>query len=63
MHLDPRALRVIQLARMKPAIAAPFALFVALGLVLAREPSIRAQAEIERERQLESRHVDLFVEL
>jgi uncharacterized protein (DUF58 family) len=45
------------------AIAAPFALFVALGLVLAREPSIRAQSELERERQLESRHVDLIVEL
>ena len=45
------------------AIAAPFALFVALGLVLAREPSIRAEGEIERERQLEGRHVDLFVEL
>jgi uncharacterized protein (DUF58 family) len=45
------------------AIAAPFAVFVALGLVLAREPSIRAWSEIERERQLESRHVDLSVEL
>jgi uncharacterized protein (DUF58 family) len=45
------------------AIAAPFALFVALGLVLARAPSIRALAEIERERQLEGRHVDLFVEV
>jgi uncharacterized protein (DUF58 family) len=45
------------------AIAAPFALFVGLGLVLARAPSIRTQAEIERERQLEGRHVDLFVEL
>ena len=45
------------------AIAAPFALFVALGLVLARAPSIRAGAEIERERQLEGRHVDLFVEV
>ena len=45
------------------AIAAPFALFVGLGLVHARAPSVRAQSEIERERQLESRHVDLFVEL
>jgi uncharacterized protein (DUF58 family) len=45
------------------AIAAPFALFVGLGLVRARAPSVRAQAEIERERQVESRHVDLFVEL
>jgi uncharacterized protein (DUF58 family) len=45
------------------AIAAPFALFTALGLVLARAPSIRAEAEIERERQLEGRHVDLFVEV
>jgi uncharacterized protein (DUF58 family) len=45
------------------AIAAPFALFVALGLVLARAPTIRAQAEIERERQLEGRHVDLFLEI
>jgi uncharacterized protein (DUF58 family) len=45
------------------AIAAPFAVFVALGLVLARDPSIRAWSEIERERQLESRHVDLSVEL
>jgi uncharacterized protein (DUF58 family) len=45
------------------AIAAPFALFVALGLVLAAAPSIRAQAEIDRERQIEGRHVDLFLEL
>jgi uncharacterized protein (DUF58 family) len=45
------------------AIAAPFALFVALGLVVAREPSLRIHSELERERQLESRHVDLFVEL
>jgi uncharacterized protein (DUF58 family) len=45
------------------AIAAPFALFVALGLVVAREPLIRAHSELERERQLESRQVDLFIEL
>ena len=45
------------------AIASPFALFVALGLLFAREPSIRAETEIDRERQLETRHVDLFVEL
>jgi uncharacterized protein (DUF58 family) len=45
------------------AIAAPFALFVALGLVLAAAPSIRARAEIDRERQIEGRHVDLYVEL
>ena len=45
------------------AIAAPFALFVGLGLVHARAPSVRAHSEIERERQLEGRHVDLFVEL
>ena len=30
------------------AIAAPFALFVGLGLVYARAPSVRAQSEIER---------------
>ena len=45
------------------AIAAPFALFVALGLVLARSPSVTAHAELERERQLEGRRVDMFVEV
>jgi uncharacterized protein (DUF58 family) len=45
------------------AIAAPFALFAALALVFARSPSLTARSEIVRERQLEGRHVDLFLEL
>ena len=45
------------------AIAAPFALFVAIALVAAKPPSVRASSEIARERQLEGRHVDLFLEL
>jgi uncharacterized protein (DUF58 family) len=45
------------------AIAAPFALFAALSLVSAGAPSLRAISEIARERQLEGRRVDLFLEL
>ena len=45
------------------AIAAPFALFAALSLASANEPSLRAISEIARERQLEGRRVDLFLEL
>jgi uncharacterized protein (DUF58 family) len=45
------------------AIAAPFALFAALSLVSANAPSLRAISELARERQLEGRRVDLFLEL
>jgi uncharacterized protein (DUF58 family) len=45
------------------AIAAPFALFAALALVSANAPSLRAISELARERQLEGRRVDLFLEL
>ena len=45
------------------AIAAPFALFAALSLVRAGAPSLTASSEIARERQLEGRRVDLFLEL
>jgi uncharacterized protein (DUF58 family) len=45
------------------AIAAPFALFVALGLVVAVSPTVTAPSEIARERQLEGREVELYVEL
>jgi uncharacterized protein (DUF58 family) len=45
------------------AVSAPFALFVALALVRASPPVVRASSELDRERQLEGRTVDLHVEL
>ena len=45
------------------AIAAPFALYVALALVFAKPPLVTAHSEIARERQLEGRQVELFLEL
>ena len=45
------------------AIAAPFALYAALALVRAQAPVVKASSEIPRERQLEGRTVDLFIEL
>jgi uncharacterized protein (DUF58 family) len=45
------------------AIAAPFALFVALALVFAKPPVLKASSEVARDRQLEGRVVDLFLEL
>jgi uncharacterized protein (DUF58 family) len=45
------------------ALAAPFALVTAVGLWLARSPSIDAEAELERERVLEREEVELRVSL
>ncbi|MEP6909145.1 MAG: DUF58 domain-containing protein [Actinomycetota bacterium] len=45
------------------ALAAPFAVFVGVGLALARRPELRAFAELERDRQLEGRHVGLELEV
>jgi uncharacterized protein (DUF58 family) len=45
------------------ALAAPFAIFVALGLALMRPVEIRAPAELDLERQLEERHVKLLLEV
>jgi uncharacterized protein (DUF58 family) len=45
------------------ALAAPFAVLVALGIALSRPPELRAHSEIDRERQLEGRHVGLSLEL
>jgi uncharacterized protein (DUF58 family) len=45
------------------ALAAPFAAFVLIGLTLARPPQLRAIVELDRERQIEGRHVDIDVEL
>jgi uncharacterized protein (DUF58 family) len=44
-------------------LAAPFALVTALGLWLARSPSIDAEVELERERALEDEEVELRVAL
>ena len=45
------------------AVSAPFALYVALALVRASPPSVTARSELARERQLEGRTVDLYLEL
>ena len=45
------------------AIAAPFAVFVGVGLALARRPELRIFAELERERQIEGRHVGVELEV
>jgi uncharacterized protein (DUF58 family) len=45
------------------AMAAPFALFVGVGLALTRPVEIRAPAELDLERQLEERHVKLLMEV
>ena len=45
------------------ALAAPFAVFVALGLALARRVEVRAVSELDFERQLEGRHVTLQLEV
>ena len=45
------------------ALAAPFAVLVGVGLVLARRPVLRMHVELDRERQLEDRHVNLDLEL
>lgn len=45
------------------AIAAPFALFVALGLLVAKEPAVIAHLELDRDRQLEGRQVQVSLEL
>ena len=45
------------------ALAAPFALFVAVGLALAQRPELKVHVELDRERQLEDRHVALELEL
>jgi uncharacterized protein (DUF58 family) len=45
------------------ALAAPFAVTAATGLVLVRRPSIDAQVELERERALEGEEVEVRVSL
>ncbi|MEK6274836.1 MAG: DUF58 domain-containing protein [Actinomycetota bacterium] len=45
------------------ALAAPFALLVGIGVLLAQPPELRMDAELDRERQLEDRHVALDLEL
>ena len=45
------------------ALAAPFALFVGVGLALMRPVEIRVQAELDLERQLEERSVQLLLEV
>ena len=45
------------------AVAAPFAVFVGVGLTLARAPELRVTTDLDRERQLESRIVQADVEL
>jgi uncharacterized protein (DUF58 family) len=45
------------------AVAAPFAVFVGIGLALARGPELRIFAELERERQLQGRHVGVELEV
>src|SRR5437763_15891098 len=44
-------------------IAVPFAVLLAVGLSLAREPDVRAHVEIDRERVLEGDEVVVEVEL
>jgi uncharacterized protein (DUF58 family) len=45
------------------ALAAPFAVFAVVGLALARRPVLRAHVELDHERQVEGRHVQVTVEL
>ena len=45
------------------AIAAPFAVFVGVGLALARRPEVKVYSELERERQIEARHVTAELEV
>ena len=45
------------------ALAAPFAVFAGAGLALVRQPTIAAQVEVDRERQIEGRHVQATIEL
>jgi len=45
------------------AVAAPFALAAALGLLLARRPTIDALVELDRERALEGEEVELSLSL
>ena len=45
------------------ALAAPFAVLVGLGLAFARPPELKLFVELDRERQLEGRPVDLELEL
>jgi uncharacterized protein (DUF58 family) len=45
------------------ALAAPFAVFVGVGLALSRRPELKLHVELDRERQLEGRAVSLELEL
>ena len=45
------------------ALAGPFAVFVGAGLALARPPELTVRVDLDRERQLEDRHVQLDLEL
>ena len=45
------------------ALAAPFAVFAVVGLALARRPVLGAEVEVDRERQVEGRHVEATVDL
>jgi uncharacterized protein (DUF58 family) len=45
------------------ALAAPFAAFVLIGLILARPPELRVIVALDRDRQIEGRHVDAEVEV
>lgn len=45
------------------ALAAPFAVLVGVGVALAQRPELRVHVELDRERQLEDRHVGLDLEL
>ncbi|MDQ2981265.1 MAG: DUF58 domain-containing protein [Actinomycetota bacterium] len=45
------------------AIAAPFAVFVGIGLALGQRPGIRVFADLNRERQIEGRHVQVDLEV
>ncbi|HMI99886.1 MAG TPA: DUF58 domain-containing protein [Gaiellaceae bacterium] len=45
------------------ALAAPFAVLVAVGLALAKPPELRLYVELDRERQLEGRDVVVDLEL
>src|SRR2546421_11274657 len=44
-------------------IAAPFAVLLAVGLSLARQPDVRVQVEVDRERVLEGEEIVVEVEL
>jgi uncharacterized protein (DUF58 family) len=45
------------------AVAAPFAVLVAVGLALTHAPELRVLAELDRERQIEGRHVTVEYEV